>query len=169
MCIRDRNWTEAKERHFERTINSSFRQAQRLNAETMYYEAIRKERIDSGQIAFYQVAIIDIQLGLLNSYYSKQQNSKEEYDKFSKNKKRILNEIQQHLNNSNYNKINNYYNEVETVFRNNFESLKRKHQSFLNNIIKKESKWNNIFIWLYSIGSLLIGIGYLKNIINTNN
>lgn len=157
------NWTDAKENHLQSLINSSFRQVQRLTAETTYYDAIKKEEIDSGQVAFSQAAIMDIYLGLLDAYYIKKEENLSDYKNFKANERRIIGENKQLIRNGQYHKINESYNGVEDVFRKNFGPMRKKHQNHLNEIIRSEAKWNNIFILLYVIGSLLLGLGYLKN------
>ncbi len=158
------NWTEAKERHLLNTINSNFRQVQRLNAETVYYTAIRKSEIDSGQIAFYQSAIVDIYLGLLQSYYTEKQMKSTDYDKFRKNQSRIMYDIRKYMNNREYYKVNKLFNEISNIFSKNYDSMNRAHSANLNHITRIEGTWNTIFIWLYSLGSILLGIGYLQRI-----
>ena len=154
-------WTDQKEFLKRSQLVIDITEVSRSTYELAYYEQVRKNSIDSIQVSFIQLNLARVYLNLLSWSKGRISDDADNYSKLISSKRKIFEDNQRALLANDYKGISRTFNMVAALFAQDYMELDNKYSTLVGEVNDKEDFWGSVFISLYILGSIVLGIAFI--------
>ena len=154
-------WKEEKERLNRSQLVIDVTENRRANYEIALINEVQKDEKDELIIATCQQRLIRTYLDLLTWSKGRVSNDIDEYNRLIDSKREIDEQTRIAILKNDYTLISNYFELVFHVFNKTYMVLDNDFLTQVSIVNENEKWWTNIFMLLYIVGSILLGVSYV--------
>jgi hypothetical protein len=154
-------WNEEKEQLKRSQLVIDISESQKTICEFAYISELRKKPADTLLLSFYQQRLSRVYMDMLNWSKVRVSGNTAEYSDLNHSRKLIDSINKASFVNKDYGTINTNFTGVAAAFDKSYLRLDNDFSKKYDQVISTADKWDLVFTILYILGSVLVGLGYV--------